>query len=204
LASGASNDYIKLWNVKEQACIHTFDFHPGPIRSLFFAGDADIVCLAATRAMPLIRLWREEGSSDFASEIIGEADQVVNVPLGAEFTSCGSFLANSFGTVLGNESTVELYELETMTKTQSVVVPDFAAYCFAFSPDSKRLVIGGKLDTGGHVRGRIRLLQTDDLRIQRDLEVSASMLPVWSVAFDPSCRFLAFGCQDGRLELRSL
>jgi hypothetical protein len=92
-----------------------------------------------------------------------------------------------------------MYELDTMTKTQSVVVPGFIATCVAVSPDSKQLVYGGD-------NGRIRLLQTDDFSIQRALEVSATrVLPAAkSVAFDPTCRFLAIGCQDGGIELRTL
>jgi WD40 repeat protein len=199
LASGGSNGEIKVWNVKEQACIHSFDSGGGSIRSLFFAGGIDSACLAATHA--IIRLWRAEGSSDFANETIGEVDQNRNFPSGAVFSPSGSFVAVSFGTFLtGNAYTLALYELETMTTTQSVVMPGSIAACVAVSPDSKQLVIG-------YYSGRIRLLQTYDLSIQRDLDTKGEVLampPVWSVAFDPTCRVLAFGCDDGRLELRSL
>jgi WD40 repeat protein len=189
LASGGSNGEIKVWNIKEQACIHSFDYGRGErIRSLFFAGGADIACLAVTHTMSIIRLWKAVGTSDFASETIGYACRGR-----AKFSPSGSFLTTTrFGSRTGNAS-VALYELETMTKTQSVVMPNFTANYVAVSPDSKQLVIGD-------YTGRIRLLQTDDLSIQRDLDARGevrNVLLAYTVAFDPTCRFLAFGCQNG-------
>jgi hypothetical protein len=88
-------------------------------------------------------------------------------------------------------------KLETMTKTQSVVMPRFLAAHVAVSPDSKQLVVGDHKGT--------QLLQTDALSIQRDLDpTGAEATSLRSVASDPACQVLAFGCQDGRLELRSL
>jgi WD40 repeat protein len=196
LASGESNGEIKVWNVKEQACVDYFDSGSGPVRSLFHAGGAESACLAATRAMSVIRLWRAEGSADLANETIGEADPGRFSPRNAVFSPSGSFLATSLDSRRRNESKLALTELETMTKTQSVVMPRFIATCFAFSTDSKQLVVGDS-------RGRIRLFQTDDFSVQRDLEALARQ-PVRSVAFDATGRFLAFGCSEGRLELRSL
>jgi hypothetical protein len=153
LASGNWNGEIKMWNIKEQACIHSFDYGgAGQIRSLFFAGGADRACFALTYAMSIIRLWRAEGSSDLASETIGETDHDGMTANRATISPSGSFLATSLFSRIGNGSTVALYELETMTKTQSVVMPGFIATCFAVSPDSKQLVIGD-------CKGRIRLLQ---------------------------------------------
>jgi WD40 repeat protein len=202
LASGGSNGEIKVWNVKEQACVHTFNTGRGFIRSLFFAEGAVSACLAATHDMSIIRLWRPEGSSEFASETIGNTDVSRCIPRPV-FSPSGSFLATSFSLMTGNgnESTIALYELDTMTTTQSVVMPDFAATCFALSPDSKQLIIGA-------YTGKIRLLQADDLGIQRDLdsrgEVTREQPLALSVVFDPTCRVLAVGYRDGGLELRSL
>jgi WD40 repeat protein len=80
LASRGSNGRIKVWNVKEQACIHSFESGTMSVRSLIFVGGADIACLAATRLMSVIRLWRAQGSSDFANETIGEVDPNRNFP----------------------------------------------------------------------------------------------------------------------------
>jgi WD40 repeat protein len=199
LASGGSNGEIKVWNVNEQACIHSF--HPGRdrIRSLFFAGGAESTCIALTHAMSVIRLWKAEGRPLLAKRtIVGKADRGGNA-LGAALSPTGSFVAASFfsRTGNGNESTLALYDLETMTKTQSVVMPGFTATHIAVSPDSKQVVVGDD-------EGRIRILQTDDFSIQRDMDTTGEAKAVCSVAFDPTCRVLAFGYSDGGLELRRI
>jgi WD40 repeat protein len=200
LASGGSNGEIKVWNVKEQACVHSFASGGGWIHSLYFAGGADIACIAVTNAGSIIRLWRAEGASDFASETVGETDRAGLSPREVAFSSSGSFLATSFTSRAGdgNESTLlELYELETMTKTQSVLMPEFIATCVAVSPDSKQLVYGS-------YDGRIQVFQTDDFNIQRDMDTTGEEEAVRSVAFDATSRVVAFSSDDGRLELRRL
>jgi WD40 repeat protein len=196
LASGGLRGGIQVWNIKERACIHSFESHGGPIHSLFFAGGTDIACIAVVHTGSIIRLWRAEGSSDLSSEIMGEADLGGTGPYrSVAFSPTGSFLATCFDSRTGNESTVAWYDLQTITKTQAVVMPDFTASHIAVTSDSKQLVVGDR-------KGRIRLLQTCDLSIQRDL--NPAIPPVWSVAFDPTCRFLAVGCADGGLHLRTL
>jgi WD40 repeat protein len=199
LASGGLKGEIKVWNVTEQACIHYFNPGRDHIRSLFFAGGAESACIALTHAMSFIRLWRAEGSSDLSSETMREADQGGTGLNSAVFSPCGSFLAAVLTSRIGNEfaSTLASYELETMTRTQSVVMPWCNATCVAVSPDSKQLVYGGE-------NGRIRLLQTGDFSIQRDLDTTGEANAISSVAFDPTRRVLAFGYPDGRLEIRSL
>jgi WD40 repeat protein len=116
------------------------------------------------------------------------------------FSPSGSFVATSFGSMTGDEhvSTIASYELETMSKTQSVVTPGSVATCVAVSPDSKQTVYSDH-------NGRIRIIQTDDFSNQRDLDKKGEVMTLSSVAFDPAyCRILAFGCHDGRLELRNL
>jgi WD40 repeat protein len=197
LASGGDNGEIKVWNIKEQACIHTVNLDRGPIHSLVFAGGEDTACIALAGAS-VIRIWKPKGASDFTIGIIGDAD-VSGHTLRAEFSLSGSFLTTSSLSRAGdgNKSTLALYVLEPMTKTQSVVMPGFVAACIGLSPDSKQLVIGGH-------KGRIHLLQTDNFSIQRDLDATAEAKTVCSVAFDATCRVLAIGSHNGGLELRSL
>jgi WD40 repeat protein len=146
-----------------------------------------------------MRLWKPKGASDFTNESIGEADVRGTGIDRAAFSPSGSFLATSFLSTTGDEliSRLALYEIESMTKTQSAVMPGFIVACVALSPDSKKLVYGD-------IKGRIQLLQTDDFSIQRGLDTAAEAKEVCTVAFDPTCSVLAFGCDDGRLELRSL
>jgi WD40 repeat protein len=202
LASVGQRGDIKLWNVKEQACIHSYQGLRAHIRpTVHFPGGDRIVCNAVLPTGSMIRLWREEGSSEFTSETIaipvggGQRDQRDSTgTVCPAFSPCGSIL-----TMTSREESrtrIDFYELETMIKSRSIVFPGFGYICSAFSPDSKLLVLGG-------VYGRSRLLQTDDFSIQRDLNTTSNE-PVWLVAFDPTCRVLAFGGRDGRLELRTL
>ena len=191
LASGGSNGGIKLWNVKDQTCIHSFDPNSGTIHALFFAGGADISCIAVANNGSIIRLWKAEGSSYLGSEIIAVERHVSR----AVFSPSGSLLATS-SYYTWTKSTVALCDLETMTKTQSVTMP--RPSCFAVSQDSKQLVVGGHM-------GRIRLLQSDTFSIQRDLNTRGrSPNMAVAVAFDPTCRVLAFGCSRGTVELLTL
>jgi WD40 repeat protein len=196
LASGGSNGEIKVWHVKEQAYIHSFNPGHSWISALLFAGGADTACIAASHTGSIIRLWRAEGSLDFASETIVNEDLSRASPKQA-FSPSGSFLATGSASMTGSESTLALYDLETLIKTQSVVMPGFIATSLALSPDSKQFVVGDSI-------GRLRLLQTDDFSIQRDVDTKGEVISISSVAFDPACRVLAFGYRDGRLELRTL
>lgn len=164
LASGFMHGVISLWNVKEQAHIHLFNPHCGAIRSLSFVGGEVVTCFAATSLGSIIRLWKPQGSSDFASETtIGEAASLEGTIAYAVFSRPGSFLATSMHSSDGTTFTLALYELETMTKTQSVVIPGRnVTSLMAFSPDNKTLIICD-------LTGRVRLLQADDFSIQRDL-----------------------------------
>jgi WD40 repeat protein len=208
LASGGWSGEIKLWNVKEQACIYSFYTLPtNIIPSLLFAGGERSVCNAVLSTGSMIRLWRAEGSSEFTSEVIDipggrlEGDHGGTITPRTAFSPCGSFLTIAYSSPLRVEygTTIAFYELETMIKSQSVVIPGFASLCSGVSPDSKTLVLGD-------VQGRIRLLQTEYLLgIRRDIDTRRRPpinAPLWSIAFDSStCRVLAFGCSDGRLEL---
>ena len=197
LASGGANGDFKVWNVKDQTCIHSFDPGAGIIRSLFFAGSAESACIAVGNTGSIIRLLKAEDSSDYKSETIGEGAAGRSV-----FSPSGSFLAASrYSCIDGaTSSTLRLYELETMTKTQSVVMPGVGAKVtyFAISPDNKQLIFGD-------YKGRSRLIQSDDFNIQRNLnEKRRSSCTAMSVAFDPTGRVLAFGRGDGTLELLTL
>jgi WD40 repeat protein len=205
LASGGRDGEIKLWNVRDQACIHSFPVPRSSISSLFFAGGAVSACIAVTADTgSIIRLWKAEGSSDFASETIGEAGGRGRRITNAALSRCGFFLATASYLYSSNMQgqTLELYDLETMTNIQSTgFMPGLSFTCIAVSPDSKQVVVCDLM-------GRIRLLHTGDFSVQRDLDTrkgTSGGLSVSSVAFDPTgtCRVLAFGFNDGTLELQT-
>jgi WD40 repeat protein len=198
LASEGTGGEFNLWNVKEQACIHSINPRCNMIRSIFCFGGAESASIAISHTGSIIRLWIAEGASKLACEIIGtgaHSGQMSPIPV---FSACGSFLARCRYSRSDSGSTLTLCDLKTMTYTQSVVIPNFAAaHCLAVSPDSKQLVVAD-------LTGRIRLVQVNDLSIQRDLVGGSSGNTVLSLAFDPAGRVLACGYLDGTMELRTL
>jgi WD40 repeat protein len=199
LVSGGT--YIRVWNVRERTCIRTFN--PGysaSVRSLISSGGADGVCIAAAVHGSIFRLWRAEGYSHFARRTISAAPEGPGrfIPR-AVFSPSGSFLITSMHSDHERTSTLSLYDLGTMTKTQSVVMPGPMVTRFLMSPDSKQVAVADW-------SGRIRLVQTDDFNIQRDLvpREGGSKPTGFALAFDPTSQVLAFGCRHGRLELRTL
>jgi WD40 repeat protein len=202
LASGGSCGTIKVWNVKERSCVHSFNPGYGNIRCLCFTGGAECACIAVANNGSIIRLWKAEDSSDFASETIGNAAGLEgSIP--PVLFGCGASLTTITDSTTESMSTMTLHELETMTKTQ-FVMPHFTSTCFAVSPNRKILIVGDNM-------GRIRLLQADDFSVQRDLDSRGkSSEPEWgsnvavvSVALDPTFQVLACCC-DGTVVLRTL
>jgi WD40 repeat protein len=91
LASGGMHGEFKVWNIKDQACIHSFDPQRSAVRYLVFAGGAVSACIALADNGSVIRIWRAKGASDFASETIGEADLGGWSYRDAVFSHSGSF-----------------------------------------------------------------------------------------------------------------
>jgi WD40 repeat protein len=201
LVSGGSDNRVKIWNVRERICIQSFSpRRSASVRSLILSGGADGVCIAAAAHGSKIRLWRAEGYSRFTRRTISAAQEGQGrfVPR-AVFSPSGSFLATNMHSDHERTSTLSLYDLGTMTKTQSVVMPGPMVTRFVISPDSKQLALCDRI-------GGIRLVQTDDFNIQRDLvpRAGGSTPTGYALAFDPTSQILAFACRRGRLELRTL
>jgi WD40 repeat protein len=192
---------FNLWNVNEQACLCSLNPRCGMIRSVLCFGGAESASTAISHAGSVIRLWIAEGASRVASEIIGKGAHPGGKSPIPVFSACGSFLARcGCSSARDYASTLTLCDFETMTYTKSVVIIDFTvASSLTVSPDSKQLVVAD-------LTGRIRLVQVDDLSVQRDLNVrrGSSSNPVLSLAFDPTGRVLACGYLDGTVDLRTL
>jgi WD40 repeat protein len=138
----------------------------------------------------MIRLWRAEGSSEFTSETIDIPGGGRRRTVCPAFSPCGLFLSIAYCSPRSREGSgtrIDLYELETMLKSQSVVLPGLSYVRSAFSPDSKQLVVCDG-------QGWIRILQTDDFSFQRDLNTGRGGR---CVTFDPTSRVLAIGAAHG-------
>jgi WD40 repeat protein len=200
LASGCQAGEIKLWDVNNQVCIHAFEPLPRSIQTIFFSPGDNIQCNVVTMCGRMIRIVRNK-RMEFAATI-PEEPWLGKYPLTA-FSPCGTSVACISYMESGRDSELAMFDLRTMAKTQSVLLSggrvDFAS--MAISPDGKNLA------TVTRSRGT-QIFECHDLTIQKfdidqrpGVDVGFSRLPV---AFDPTSRFFAVGCIDGRVELRTL
>jgi WD40 repeat protein len=200
LASG-SRDEIKLWNVEDGVCIHSFHHRRGNTSSLVFAGVGESIrCLAATTEGTLIRISRKSSHHEFTSEII-----VLGTVrfLNTAFSTCGSFVAK---VDLANKLCLYVIEAEGATMMRSVNLPTYSTLRtnagLAFSPDNKMLAVIS--ETSGGDDTVVRLLEVKDLTLRRHIKLHSSRgFPV-ALAVDPSSRYLATACYDGSVRLYEL
>jgi WD40 repeat protein len=201
LASGCWAGEIKLWNVINQVCIHSFDSQLSGVDSIFFSPGDTIQCHVVTRLGSMIRIARNN-RMEFASTIL-EEPSLGTYPHVA-FSPCGT----CFAVLLlhpvarrGIKRELALFDLRTMAKTQSVVLYDDSTISgMAMSPDGKKLAITYR-------DGELRLVECHDLTIQKYVDTIIEQRPeggIRPIAFDPTNRFFAIGRFDGRVELRTL
>jgi WD40 repeat protein len=88
-----------------------------------------------------------------------------------------------------------------MAKTQSVVISDHVAG-IAMSPDGNTLATSNR--NGGTRIFECRELTSQKYAIAHRPEDDAVAVFHTPVAFDPTSRFYAVGCADGRVVLRSI
>jgi WD40 repeat protein len=198
LASG-SRDEIKLWNVEDGVCIHNLRHRRVTPSSLVFKGVGEsIQCLAATTDGLLIRISRNSSPYDFTSDVFFDG---ATLSFCTVFSSCGSFLATVRSKNVFSKINLCLYEIETegWKMVQIVTLPTHINAAISFSADSKTLAVVN--DTIGEDDIQVRLLDVKDLKLQRQLKCqSRGSFPV-SLAVDPSNRYLAIPCSDGRVRV---
>jgi WD40 repeat protein len=197
LASGSYGE-IKLWNVEDGTCTHSLNQQHARTISLVFSGVGEsIQCLAATSNGSLIRISRDSSYSEFTSDRI--VDGATPFWFSA-FSHCGSFL-----TTVDLTNKLCLHEVNTdgILMVQSVKLP---SYCrirtssgIAFSADNKMLAVIS--DHGSEDDTIVRLLDVKALTLRRKLKWQLKGSFPISLAIDPSNRYLAISCSDGRVRL---
>jgi hypothetical protein len=79
---GSDRGKIKVWNVKEQACVHSIESGGVDIHSLHFAGGNDIACLAAADTGSVMSwdhpasFWEDTRISKSASQLSVDISKV--------------------------------------------------------------------------------------------------------------------------------
>jgi WD40 repeat protein len=202
LASGSMHGEIKLWDVINQVCIHSFHPQPSIISTIFFLPGDDIRCYGVTSRCRMIRIVRNK-RMEFISTILEEPYSLGRCPLAA-FSPCGTCFASMSYMGVGTNWELAMFDLSTMAKTQSVSLTGYGRLPgIAMSPDGKKLAIVNR-------SGGIRIFECHDLTIQNYVNTmdlrpdEAKGTGFCPVAFDPTSRVYAVGCLDGRVELRTI
>jgi COMPASS component SWD3 len=175
----ASADYydIKLWNVEQEVCTHSFNRRYDAIRSLCFlpARENPHTCIFVTFTGSLIRICWDDLSSvtndTVAMPGLGEVHT-------SAFSHCGSLLAAASPD--GEAVVVILYNMRTMAVVQRISIGQRMPK-LAFSPNGKTLLFA--LD-----QHEVHICEVHDLNIRRRL---GEHVAARAVAFDPSSQFLA-------------
>jgi WD40 repeat protein len=203
LASGSYGG-IRLWDVEYGLCMQTFEQQKRVVpSSMVFSGVGEITkCLAARTDGSLLLISRNNSLSEFTSDrIVFSSTPFRN----SVFSHCGSLLATVDAT-----DKLCLYEVKpdhgVPTMIKSVTLPAYYGPStndgMTFSPDNKTLAI--RSDNSADACTEVRLLDVNDLTLQRQVKWQLGRRLAVSVAFDPNSRYLATAFSDGILRLWTL
>ncbi|MBD2363286.1 serine/threonine protein kinase [Anabaena minutissima FACHB-250] len=224
LASGSSDNTIKLWNLDRSEVIHTLKGHSDFVWSVVFSPDGAI--LASGGRDKTIRLWNIQQGKQIAT--LEEASLPVT---SLAISSDGKILAS------GQGSTIKLWNLQTQKVIRTLEGHTNIVNSIAISPDSKTLVSGSwdktikvwNLSTGkvsktltGHTKEIVSVAISPNGEIVASTGVDKT-IRLWnletekaiaileghtgaivSLDFTPNGKTLASGSYDGTIKLWNL
>ncbi len=180
LASGSSDDTIRLWDVATGAERHTIMGPRGDVRSVAFSPDGQT--LASRSSDDTIRLW-DVATGAGLHTLRGHTDTVWSVA----FSPDGQTLASG-----SSDDTIRLWDVATGAVLHTLRGRRGDVWSVAFSPDGQTLASGSSDDT-------IRLW---DVATGAVLHTPRGHWgDVWSVAFSPDGQTLASGSSDDTIRL---
>ncbi|MCP4345428.1 MAG: tetratricopeptide repeat protein [Desulfobacterales bacterium] len=184
LASGSSDNTIRLWDVKNGTLQKTLVNHTDKVWSVAFSPDGAL--LASGAADNMIRLWDAKNGYDL-NIVKGHKDEVRSVA----FSPDGQWLASG-----SNDKTVRLWNIKNL---ENEISPNTLggnsgwALSVAFSPDGAYLASGSS-------DSKIRLWKMKSRKIvHREFKGHTGL--VLNVAFSPNGKNLASGSDDGTIRL---
>ena len=183
LASGGSDNTIKLWEVSTGNRLRILTGHTNVVNSVVFSPDGQL--LASASADSTIRLW-DANAGRHLHTLTEHTDSVHSVV----FSLDGRILASG-----SSDQTIKLWEVSTGKRIRTLTGHTHWVNGVSFSPD-------GQIPASGSRDNTIKLWEVSTGRHLRTL--IAHSQPVWSVAFSPTEQKLASGHQDGALLLWEL
>ena len=180
LASGSSDDTIRLWDVKTGNLLHTLTGHRGGVLSVSFSPDGSL--LASGSWDDTIGLW-DVKTGNLLHTLTGHRGGVTSV----SFSPDGSLLASG-----SSDDTIRLWDVKTGNLLHTLTGHRGGVLSVSFSPDGSLLASGSGDDT-------IRLWDVKTGKRLRTLTGHVSA--VLSVSFSPDGSLLASGSWDDTIGL---
>ncbi|KAM6476127.1 hypothetical protein HDV62DRAFT_384573 [Trichoderma sp. SZMC 28011] len=176
LASGSSDETIKVWDINSGACLQTLEGHDKPINSVIFCPSGHRLISASSDST--IRVW--DIDSGVCLQTLEDHENSVKSVV---FSPDGQLLASgSF------DGTVRVWDIESGTCLRVLEGYAMTVNSVVFSPDGQQLASGSEDNTV-----RIWDVKSDDyLKTEEGHEDY-----VFSVIFSPNGQLLASGSLDG-------
>lgn len=171
LASGGSDNAIRLWDVQTQEQIGALQGHTDEVWSVAFSPKGNI--LASASLDKTVRLWDVQTQEQIGL-LQGHTDKVLFI----DFSPDGKLLASA-----SMDTTICLWEVETQKQVGVLEGHDEAVLCVAFSPDERSLASTGW--------DSMEILW--DVETQKQVVLISERLNDETVVFSPDGKLLAIG-----------
>lgn len=186
IASGSSDETVKLWDIKNQKLLHTFEGHTNIVYSVAFSSDGRFLVSGSKDGS--IKLWDIKNKK----LVLTFENDSVSV-LSVAFSPDGLFIAS------GSYSTVKLWDIvnQRLIHTFESDSNTSRFLSVTFSPDGRFIASGsGDLSNNKHIVS-LWDIQSKELAYAFDGHAQE----VYSVAFSPDGQYVASGSGDKTIKL---
>ncbi|MEH2067005.1 MAG: NB-ARC domain-containing protein [Nostoc sp.] len=180
LATGDTNNEIRLYQVVDGQQMLTCRGHTGWIRSVMFSPDGGII--ASGSDDQTVRLWNVS-TGQCVANLQGHSSGIQSIA----FSTNGHILASS-----SEDKTVKFWDVDTGLCFKTLSVDDYSVWSIAFSPDGHTVVTGNDNHT-------LNLWDINSGQCINILEGHSNR--VHSVTFSPDSRILASASHDRTVKL---
>jgi WD40 repeat protein len=195
LVTGKSDGAVQVWDAATGVYVGLLDTHKREVRALVFSRDGAQLASASNDGM--VKLWDAKRLDKKRLDEKQEArltlhTRVPGPSVNVAFSPDGRRLATG-----GEQNTVEIWEVATGRKPQTLEGHRGEVYTLAFSPDAD----GRWIATGGE-DSTVKVWDSHTGEVRRNFRGHTAL--VSSVAFSPNGRLLVSGSRDSTVKVWDL